>query len=112
MKDLDKYVEYVIAQVSEGGHSKEELAEDLRGRGLHDDEIRQVLDVAWSEGSRREDEIKQQIGIEILSTKVLLPLILFVILLIAGVFGKYTFIWLIGGVIALVSVLFAHKRFK
>ena len=112
MKDLDKYVEYVIAQVGEGGHSKEDLAEDLKERGLNDNEILQVLDIAWREGGRREDETKQQISLWILSTRVLLPLILFVILLIVGGFGRYTFIWLIGGVITLLSVLFARKRFK
>ena len=112
MKDLDKYVEYVIAQVGEGGHSKDELAEDLKERGLNDNEIKQVLDIAWSEGGRREDEAKQEIAMWGLSTRVLLPLILFVIFLIAGGFGVHTFIWLIGGVVILLSVLFARKRFK
>lgn len=112
MKDLDKYVEYVIAQVGEGGHSKNELAEDLKERGLNDNEIKQVLDIAWIEGSRREDDAKQQISIGLFSTIILLPLILFTILLLVGDFGRHTFILLIGGVIALLSVIFARKRFK
>lgn len=112
MRDLDKYIEYVIAQVGEGGHTRNELVDDLKERGLNDDEIEHVLNLAWSEGSRREDEAKQIVGMSLLSTRILLPLVLFILLLLAGSFGKYTFVWLIGGVIALVSLLFARKRFK
>ena len=39
MRDLDKYIEYVIAQVGEGGHTRNELVDDLKERGLNDDEI-------------------------------------------------------------------------
>lgn len=112
MKNLDKYIEYVIAQVGEGGHTRDELAEDLKERGLNDAEIKQVLDLAWNEGRRREDEAIHSVGFNILSTRILLPLVLFILLLLAGGFGKYTLAWLIGGVVALVSLFFVRKRFK
>lgn len=37
--ELDKYVEYVLAQVGEGRHTKEDIKIDLHERGLSDAEV-------------------------------------------------------------------------
>lgn len=111
MKGLDKYIEYVIAQVGEGGHTRSELAEDLKERGLNNNEIEQVLDIAWSEGRRRED-FSQNAIIEKIIKRMLLPVVIFVCILLAGGFGRHTLVWIIGGIFAIISVLLSRKRFK
>lgn len=57
--ELDKYVEYVLAQVGEGQHTKEDIKIDLQERGLSDAEIKEVLDIAWEIGTEFENETRR-----------------------------------------------------
>lgn len=113
MKNLDKYVEYVIAQVGEGGHTRDEMVQDLKERGLNDNEIENVLNLAWAEGQEIEDEIK---GASILNIVLSMgiPVIIVVLLLIDGrnLLSIRSLWYIFFGIIAVIIVLFRKQRFK
>ena len=46
--DFDKYVQYVIAQVGEGNHSKDEMKQDLLSRGLSNNDVDAIIEVAFT----------------------------------------------------------------
>lgn len=110
---FDKYVEYVLAQVGEGRHTKEDIKMDLHERGLSDAEINEVLDVAWRAGAKVENEAKETF-LKTLPVLLCVPVFMCVILYFAGlnIFESCSFYVVIGGIIALIGVLFHKKKFR
>lgn len=113
MKDIDKYVDYVLAQVSEGGHSKKEIEEDLKERGLSDEEIKSVIQLAWMEGKDVEEDFKSNyivIGAMILT--VVLVLFFTCYILDIEAFNRIFRRWGLLAVGLIGGALFYRSRFK
>lgn len=112
MANVDKYVEYVIAQIGEGNHSYKDIVEDLKERGLSDSEISEVLQLANYEGNRIENE-QVKFGVVYLLKFCILPLLILILYLIEGInfFGSHSFRILLGVTIAFVYVIFRKKKF-
>lgn len=112
-RELDKFVEYVLAQVGEGQHTKEDIEQDLVERGLSEAEVKYVLDVAWQIGAEYESEIK---GYSLKSLAIILSFYIFVcvILWLTGrsFIESCSFGAIIGGVIALIRLLLHKKKFN
>lgn len=112
MRDLEKYICYTIAQIGEGNHKKTEMVDDLRNRGLSNEEIEAVLDIAFSRGQRLEEEQEFKAVANVLwmlSPSILMCFLLWMYgcdVITSGSFGT-----LIGGLIYLVKRKLQHKRF-
>ncbi len=112
-RELDKYVEYVLAQVGEGQHAKEDIEMDLRERGLSDAEIKDVLDMAWEIGAKFENETRGNV-MKSLTIRLCFFVLMCVILYLAGlsIIESFSFWAVIGGIIVLISVFSHKKKFK
>ena len=60
--DFDKYVQYVIAQVGEGNHSKDEMKEDLLSRGLSNEDVDDIIKEAYALGMEAENEVRKEMA--------------------------------------------------
>ena len=107
---LDKYIEYVLAQIGEGQHTKAEIISDLQERGLSESEIKEVLDASWTVGAKLENEARNNSLIGIIAS-LGLPILMLVLLWLTGhsVLQSFSFASVVGGVIVFISILF-HKK--
>lgn len=112
-RELDKYVEYVLAQVGEGQHTKEDIKKDLHERGLTDAEIKEVLDMAWEIGTEFENETR---GSFLKSIAINLCFYVFMcfILYLTGhsIIKSCSFGAIIGGIMALIRLFIRKKKFR
>lgn len=110
---LDKYVEYILAQVGEGRHTKEDIKMDLHDRGLSDAEIKEVLDAAWKIGSEAENEIRKY-SFKSLILKIFFYICMCIILYLMGhsIIKSFSFGVVICGFIVLIRLLFHKKKFQ
>lgn len=113
MADLDKYIDYVIAQVAEGGHSKEEIISDLKDRGLNEQEINEVMRTAWMEGEQIEETGRDNL-IFVVCSILLIVIVLFVISYFFDVstFNKLFFRWTAFALSIICVALFKKRIFK
>jgi hypothetical protein len=115
MRNLDKYIEYVLAQVLEGGHTKEEVEEDLLERGLLPEEVDYVMQGAWSEGQEIEKSSKDNV-INYLLVACSIPLAFIILNSIAGIFPMFSlkFLLIILGLLvtSLYTIFTLKKKIK
>lgn len=110
--DFDKYVQYVIAQVGEGNHSKDEMKQDLLSRGLSNNDVDAIIEVAFTLGRETENKTRTEISLSLIINLVF-PIIMCILLWIAGVsiIKSSFFAMIIGGIIAFVRVNLLKKKF-
>ena len=110
--DFDKYVQYVIAQVGEGNHSKDEMKQDLLSRGLSNNDVDAIIEVAFTLGRETENKTRTEIPLSLIINLVF-PIIMCILLWIAGVsiIKSSFFAMIIGGIIAFVRVNLLKKKF-
>ena len=111
--DFDKYVQYVIAQVGEGNHSKDEMKEDLLSRGLSNEDVDDIIKEAYALGMEAENEVRKEISLSLIINLVF-PIAMCILLWIAGasIIKSCSFAMIIGGVIAFVRIRILKKKFK
>lgn len=112
--DFDKYVQYVIAQVGEGNHSKDEMKEDLLSRGLSSNEdVDDIIKEAYALGMEAENEVRKEMSLSLIINLVF-PIAMCILLWIAGasIIKSGSFAIIIGGVIAFVRIRILKKKFK
>lgn len=111
--ELDKYVEYVLAQVGEGRHTKEDIKIDLHERGLSDAEVKEVLDVAWEIGTEFENGTR---GSSLKSIVIILCFYVFMCLILYltghSIIEFCSFGAVIGGIIALIRLFLRKRKFR
>lgn len=111
--DLNNYVDYVISQVGEGCHTKEEMIEDLQERGLDKEEIVYVLDIAWKEGQSIEKGITKYV-ILYFFISLFIPLLL-IIFYICGLIQEIrlsNILLVIGSFIMFIIFILRKRKFK
>ena len=64
--DFDKYVQYVIAQVGEGNHSKDEMKEDFLSRGLSNEDVDDIIKEAYALGMEAENEMRKEMSLSLI----------------------------------------------
>lgn len=111
--EFDKYVQYVIAQVGEGNHSKDEIKEDLSSRGLSHEEVDEVVDEAFNKGSESEDEARKGKSLLIIM-KMAIPILMCILMWLSGlsIIKSCSFSIIIGSLFSLIRVKFLKKKFK
>lgn len=81
--DFDKYVQYVIAQVGEGNHSKDEMKEDLLSRGLSNEDVDDIIKEAYALSMEAENEMRKEMSLSLIINLVF-PIAMCILLWIAG----------------------------
>ena len=112
-QDVDKFIEYVLAQVGEGTHSKGEVIEDLKERGLSEEEIDYVMQNAWSIGNELEGEQKK-FGIIQICIGFLIPIVVIFFIWINGgnIFSSRSFFFILMGFAFIIYILFKKRKFN
>ena len=110
---MEKYVQYVLSQVVEGNHTKVEVIDDLRERGLTEEEVNYVISRSWEEGKRLEKSSRSNFIVYVLSILIILLLIT-ILLLINGskLIEIHSFWMLLGGLVTIVIYVFRKKMFN
>lgn len=111
--DFDKYVQYVIAQVGEGNHSKDEMKEDFLSRGLSNEDVDDIIKEAYALGMEAENEMRKEMSLSLIINLVF-PIAMCILLWIAGasIIKSGSFAMIIGGIIAFVRIRILKKKFK
>lgn len=111
--DFDKYVQYVIAQVGEGNHSKDEMKEDLLSRGLSNEDVDDIIKEAYALGMEAENEMRKEMSLSLIINLVF-PIAMCILLWIAraSIIKSGSFAMIIGGIIAFVRIRILKKKFK
>jgi hypothetical protein len=107
---LEKYIEYVRAQAGEGYNTKSDIIEDLRHRGLTDEEITYVIDNVWSQGEKSETKLTKY-GIFLFSVSIILVLIVISFLDIRHLPPR-PILYLLTFFIVSLIILFRKRHFK
>ena len=110
--DFDKYVQYVIAQVGEGNHTKDEMKEHLLSRGLSQEEVDEIVNEAFYLGREAEEEGKKQMSVALIAS-LAFPVVMCILLWIAGasIIKSCSFAIIVGGIVALVRVKLLKNKF-
>lgn len=111
--EFDKYMKYVIAQVGEGNHSKDEMKEDLLSRGLSNEDADKIIKCAYALGMKAENEKRIKMSLSLI-INLAPPIAMCILLWIAGasIIHSCSFGMVIGGIIAFVRIQMQKKKFK
>ena len=110
---LDKYIQYVWAQAGEGYNTKSDIIDDLRDRGLTDEEIDYVIDKVWAQGEKAEANITK-IGILLFCIGIILIILIITLLDTIDIIHlpPRPMIYLISFLIGSLILLFRKRHFK
>jgi len=110
--DIDKYVQYVIAQIGEAAHTFEDIKEDLKERGLSDSDISDIMDIANREGCIIESVHDELMIVRFIKLSILPCLIIIMYIINGENILNSSFFWILFfASIRLVWVLFRKRKF-
>ena len=112
-QDINKYIEYVIAQVGEGTHKRSDVIEDLKERGLSEEEVEYVMQNAWSLGQELESEQKKE-RIKQVCIGILIPIAVICLIWLSGgnVFSSRSFFYILMSFAYIIFIFFKKSKFK